>query len=154
MDKQGKNMYQLCRQFAGLTQEAAIERLPCSLSSLQKYEAENRQVPDDIVGAMAVAYGVPMLAIWHLKETNPLGKYLPEVVMPTTVGDMGFSVFQAREGASRALSMVSSLLEDGKITEDEHHDGERLSGTLKDISGQCLCAATYLDGVCVRGKEP
>ncbi len=149
MEKDCKTIYRLCREFAGKTQEQAAEFLPCSLSSLQKYEAPSgTPVPDDIVKAMAQLYRTPMLALWHLKETNPLGEFLPDVAEPKTAGDMGFSVYQAREGANRALAKVHDLLEDGEITPDEHEDAKKLSKTLKAVSGQCLCASTYLDAVC------
>ena len=49
MPKDGGNIYQTARKAAGLTQEAAAERLAVSDTSIRAYESGERLPGDDIV---------------------------------------------------------------------------------------------------------
>ena len=48
MPGNGIEVYRICREQAGYTQEGAAERLPCSVRQLARYESGEAPVPDDI----------------------------------------------------------------------------------------------------------
>ena len=76
-----QNIYQSAREGAGLTQEAAAERLGWSVRSLQEIEQESRDPSAEKVAQMAAAYQAPWLrgffcnrcplgCIWRRPESN------------------------------------------------------------------------------------
>ena len=75
-----RNIYKTCRKAAGLTQEAAAERLGISVESLRSYETGQRIPPTEIVELMVIIYNAQHLAYQHLRETNAMyGRVVPEV---------------------------------------------------------------------------
>ena len=77
MPKDGGNIYQTARKAAGLTQEAAAERLAVSDTSIRAYESGERLPGDDIVARMCAVYNVQYLGLQHLQLKSAL---LPECV--------------------------------------------------------------------------
>lgn len=76
-----QNIYQSAREGAGLTQEAAAERLGWSVRALQDIEQESRQPSPEKVAQMAELYRAPWLrgyycnhcplgCVWHRPESN------------------------------------------------------------------------------------
>lgn len=59
MARDGGNIYQTARKAAGLTQEAAAERLAVSDTSIRAYESGERLPGDDIVARMCAVYNTP-----------------------------------------------------------------------------------------------
>ena len=58
MSTDNRNIYQTARKAAGLTQEAAAERLALSVESLRAYETGQRIPGNEIVAAMCTVYSV------------------------------------------------------------------------------------------------
>ena len=110
-------MYRDCRKIANLTQEQAIEHLGVEVHSLSDYETGKRKVPDDIVDKMAELYNSPLLAIWHLKTTSPLGaKYLPDVFPTCTNADAGIQSIMATRDGKKAEDAILGALESGDLS--------------------------------------
>ena len=72
MSEEYRNIYQNARKSAGLTQEAAAERLGISTESVRAYETGVRVPPNDVVEQMVICYNTQHLAYQHLHETNAL----------------------------------------------------------------------------------
>lgn len=67
-----RNIYKTARTAAGLTQEAAAERLDISVESIRAYETGQRIPPNEVVELMVILYNAQHLAFQHLRETNAL----------------------------------------------------------------------------------
>ena len=76
-----QNKYQTAREGAGLTQEAAAERLGWSVRALQDIEQESREPSPEKVAQMAEVYRAPWLhgyycnrcplgCVWHRPESD------------------------------------------------------------------------------------
>ena len=75
-----RNIYKTARSAAGLTQEAAAERLGLSVESIRAYETGQRIPPNEAVELMVILYNAQHLAYQHLRETNELyGRIVPQV---------------------------------------------------------------------------
>ena len=75
MQDNNRNIYQTARKSAGLTQEAAAERLAVSLTSLRAYEGGERVPAGDVVARMW-----EFIRASHTEPENPLFKMeIPEV---------------------------------------------------------------------------
>lgn len=83
MAHDARNIYQIARKTAGLTQEAAAERLALSVESLRAYETGQRIPGNDIVGAMMSVYNAQYLGIQHVQAA---GAPLPACVQDVQVG--------------------------------------------------------------------
>ena len=80
MPEECRNIYKTSRKAAGLTQEAAAERLGISVESLRAYEGGQRIPPNEVVELMVILYNAQHLAYQHLRETNAMyGRVVPEV---------------------------------------------------------------------------
>ena len=62
MPGENRNIYKTSRRAAGLTQEAAAERLGISVESVRAYETGQRLPPNDVVELMVILYNAQHLA--------------------------------------------------------------------------------------------
>ena len=150
MPEETRNIYKSARRSAGLTQEAAAERLGVSVESVRAYETEQRIPPNDIVERMVVCYNTQYLAYQHLHETNELmARVVPELhqrpVTQTVVALINaINRFSKTNSAERLLEIV----EDGKVDETEMQDVQEIAQLLKKLTA----CAMELDFI-VREKE-
>ena len=141
--KQCGNRYKVCRSTAGLTQEQAAGLLGIAPRTISDYENGRAKVPDDIVAAMTEAYDSPLLAWWHLKQTSVLGKYLPDIVMPQTNGDMAFQLIIAEDELALTVRTVKKILSNGKVDEDEKEDFDQSIEMIRQVNAKLLSAIIY-----------
>lgn len=150
MPEDTRNIYKSARRSAGLTQEAAAERLGISVESVRAYETAQRIPPNDIVERMVVCYNTQYLAYQHLHETNELmDRVVPELhqrpVTQTVVALINaINRFSRTNSAERLLEIV----EDGKVDENEMEDVQEIAQLLKKLTA----CAMELDFV-VRKEE-
>ena len=146
MTGNSENLYKLCRTSAGFTQEQAAELLNISTRTLSDYENGRARVPDDIVDAMSREYEAPLLAWHHLKTTSILGKYLPEVVMPQTSGDMVAQISMAEWRLKQVVEDIQRIMENGRIEEYERPDFRRAIEYVRQINSKLLSVIIYAEG--------
>ena len=80
MPEECRNIYKICRRSAGLTQEAAAERLGISVESLRAYECGQRVPPDDVVDLMSILYNSLYLIAWHSRAKSAMySRVVPEI---------------------------------------------------------------------------
>ena len=142
-----ENLYKLCRTSAGFTQEAAAELLAISPRTLSDYENDRAKVPDDIVDAMSNHYKSPLLAWWHLRNTSVLGKYLPDMVMPQTHGDMIAQLSIAEWRLRQVVDDIQRIMENGKVEEHEKPDFKKAMEFVRQINSKLLSVIVYAEGV-------
>ena len=97
MNESCRNIYQLARNVAGLTQIEAAELLSVSLRTLGGYEALNPIPHSDIVHAMVEIYGTKWLGYEHLRLSTQLGK---QVLPPINIDDIAKSVLVLQKESS------------------------------------------------------
>ena len=112
-----ENYLKICREIDGRSQAEVADIVGVDVRTMSKYENSGR-VPDDIIAALAELYNAPLLAIWHLKNNNPLGKYLPDIFPTQTDGDLGFQTVLAAESATSAKESIIAALKDGFLSID------------------------------------
>jgi hypothetical protein len=107
-------------------------------------------VPDDIVAAMADHYKSPLLAWWHLKNTSVLGKYLPELSMPQTKGDMAFQLILAQDDLAPSVTAIKQIVankkicdDTGEMCDDTKRDFNQAVDGLRQVKGKLLSAIIY-----------
>ena len=136
--KTSRNIYQTARERAGMTQEAASDRLYISTESLRMYETGRRRPSDEMVVMMAELYRDRALAYRHLKA-SPAGQILPEV-SEQSLEQCTMQLFRllrnfAREGRVETLLEIA---EDGIIDDRERPIYNSIMGELREIVAASL----------------
>jgi transcriptional regulator with XRE-family HTH domain len=135
MQTNDRNIYQAARKAAGLTQERAAELLNLSVESLRAYETDGRMPSSDVVEAMIDLYGVPVLAVQHIRASAAMARaLLPEVQemgLPQAAVRLINRIYQfADHHRDRALMRIA---EDGVIDENEKPEFDQITEELDGI---------------------
>ena len=135
-----RNIYKTARSAAGLTQEAAAERLGLSVESIRAYETGGRVPPSQVVELMVILYNAQHLAYQHLRETNELyGRIVPQVdersLMEAALRTHNrLSQIEKRGSLDRLLEIA----EDDRIDEDERPEFLAIVAELREIVRSAL----------------
>ena len=135
MPGNGIEVYRICREQAGYTQEGAAERLPCSVRQLARYESGEAPVPDDIAYQMVVLYDSQLLAVQHLRLVSHVAA---DVLPPVVVLDLPRAAIriinQVRRFAERHREQaLLDIAEDGVISPDERPLFDQIMEELHDL---------------------
>lgn len=148
MPKGSGNIYQTARKAAGLTQEAAAERLAVSDTSIRAYESGERLPGDDVVARMCAVYGVQYLGLQHLQLKSAL---LPECVQyarpePLPVATIKLVRRVLAFAEAHRSDQLLEIAEDGVIDETERQRFDEIAAELGDIV-QAALALQYAEEV-------
>lgn len=137
MHQRNMNIYASCRHAAGLTQEAAAELLDCAVRTLAAWEAGTCLPPDDKVMVMCRAYGTPILATEHLRQSSSLAREMLPEIHKRSLAEAVLALL----GAIRAFNAAEldwGLIEiaaDGEVSPDERRGFDflllRLDGIIE-----------------------
>ena len=135
MPGNGIEVYRICREQAGYTQESAAERLPCSVRQLARYESGEAPVPDDIAYQMVVLYDSQLLAVQHLRLVSHVAA---DVLPPVVVLDLPRAAIriinQVRRFAKRHREQeLLDIAEDGVISPEERPLFDEIMAELREI---------------------
>lgn len=135
MPEEYRNIYKAARRAAGLTQEAAAERLDVSVESLRAYETGGRIPPNDIVERMVVCYNTQYLAYQHLHETNALmDRVVPELEARSML-EVAVRIYNRlnRFTQGRGVERLMEIAEDGRIDAEERSEFNAILADLREI---------------------
>ena len=130
-----RNIYKTCRAAAGLTQEAAAERLGISVESLRAYETSQRIPPNEVVELMVILYNAQHLAYQHLRQTNALYSSVVPEIRPRSVLEASAKLTNrifafAESHADRRLLRIA---EDNVIDAQERPEFDAILEDLQEI---------------------
>lgn len=133
--RENKNIYQVSRENAGLSREAAAEQLVyISSDRIEKIEYETSQPHPDEVLAMAQCYKNPTLCNYYCSHECPIGQeYVPEV----EVKDLSRITLEVLSGLNTLMKEKERLVEitvDGEISPSEMPDFLRIQETLDKMA--------------------
>ena len=135
MPGNGIDVYRICREQAGLTQEQAAEGLNCSVRQLARYESGETPVPDDLAYAMVRCYDSQYLAVEHLRLVSHVAA---EVLPPVTVLDLPRAAIRiinlVRKFAERHREQaLLDIAEDGVISPEERPLFDEIMAELREL---------------------
>lgn len=148
MQNGSSNIYQTARKAAGLTQEAAAERLALSVESLRAYETGQRIPGNDIVARMCVVYDTQFLGVQHLQLSAALlpvciQEARPERLELATIKLVNRIIAFANRHRNDQLLAIA---EDGLIDEEERPQFLAIAAELDEIIRAAL-ALRYTEEV-------
>lgn len=130
-----RNIYKTARSAAGLTQEAAAERLGLSVERIRAYETGGRIPPNWVVELMSILYNSLNLCVQHMRETNELyNRIVPaledrDLIRTAVVLRNRLARLEQR----RSLDRLLEIAEDDRIDEDERPEFLAIVAELREI---------------------
>lgn len=133
-----RNIYQIAREGAGITQERAAELIGLSVESIRSYESEKRVPADDTVIKMVDIYNANYLAYQHLKYKTQVGnRILPEVEeMP--LSEAALRMIHELNDCMNYQASIVEIAMDGKVDESEKEEWTEVRQRCKS-----LCRAIF-----------
>lgn len=151
--KENKNIYQLSRENAGLTREAAAELLEfISSDRIEKIEYEKSYPHPDEILAMADCYKNPSLCNYYCSHECPIGKeYVPEV----TAKDLSLitlEMLSTLNALSKESNRMIDIAADGKVSKDEISDFMRIKEHLDSMSLTIDSLKLWIENTVISGE--
>ena len=133
--RENKNIYQLSREAAGLSREAAAEALVfISSDRIEKIEYETSAPHPEEVLAMAQCYKAPALCNYYCSHKCPIGQeYVPEVTV-SSLEKITLEMVVQLNALTREKERLMEITVDGTISPDEREDFERIRASLDKMA--------------------
>lgn len=151
-NKDNKNIYMRCREDAGLTREAAAERLKF-ISEDRIYRIEKGALPDpEEVLTMAKCYRCPTLCNYYCANECQIGQeYVPEVKIKH-LSQITLEMLATINSLNRDKERLIEITVDGIISEDEIKDFLSIQDSLEKMSVAVSALRLWVDQKIAEGK--
>ncbi len=151
--KENKNIYQLSRETAGLTREAAAELMDfVSADRIEKIESEKSQPHPDEIMAMADAYKAPALCNYYCSHECQIGRtYVPEI-KSKELSIITLEMLSTLNTLSKEKDRLIDIAADGTITADEVPDFLKIKQELDEMSSTIESLKLWIDNTIASGK--
>ena len=145
--KENKTVYQLRREAAGLTREAAAERLEfISAARIEKIESERSAPHPEEVLAMAEVYGDPMLRNVYCTQECPIGRrYIPRL-KEKSLSQITLEMCVTLNELMRERDRLMEITVDGSISPEEEPDFRGIQDNLEKMSSAIESLKLWVDG--------
>lgn len=142
---QHKNMYQICREDAGLTREAAASELVyVNEDRLYRIEHGASPAPDEVL-LMAEAYHAPMLPNYYCTTECDIGKKCIPVATPKPLPQITLEMLAILNKLSNEKERLIEITYDGKISEDERAEFQALQDKLAAMASVISSLQLWVD---------
>ena len=146
--KENKTAYQLSRERAGLTREAAAERMQfISAARIEKIENERSELRPEEALAMAEAYGDPMLRNVYCSQECPIGKKYVPPLEEKSISQITLEMVVTLNELTADRDRLMEITVDGTITPDEEKDFRGIRDNLDRMSAAIASLKLWVDGV-------
>lgn len=151
--KENKNIYQISREEANLTREAAAEELEfISADRIEKIESEKSLPHPDEILAMADCYKNPSLCNYYCSHECPIGQeYVPEVTFKE-LSQITLEMLASLNTLEKEKNRLIEITVDGVISDDEKKDFEKIQEQLAQISLAIDSLELWVQKAIVDGK--
>ena len=152
--RENKNVYQQSRESAGLTREAAAERMEFITSArIEKIESERSAPHPEEVLAMAEAYRDPMLRNAYCTRECPIGKrYVPRAE-EKSISQITLDMVVTLNDLMRDRDRLMEITVDGTVSAEEQKDFRKIRENLERMSGAIESLRLWVDGAMGRETE-
>lgn len=151
--KENKNMYQLCREEAGLTRAQASDALVfMSDSRIEKIESEKCEPHPDEILAMANAYKKPNLCNYYCSNECPIGQISVPELQPKQLAQITLEMLSTITTLSKQKDRLVEITVDGVISEEEKKDFMMISDELEKMAMAIDSLKLWVNQMIAEGK--
>lgn len=151
--KENKNIYQISREAAALTRDAAAEALGfISADRIEKIENEKTMPHPDEIMAMAERYKKPTLCNYYCSHECPIGQeHVPEIKVKD-LSQITLEVLATLNTLEKDKNRFIEITVDGVISEDEINDFNRINEHLSQISSTVSSLQLWIQQAIIDNK--
>ena len=151
--KENKNIYQLSREAAGLTREAAGEQMEfLSPERIEKIESEKTLAHPDEVMAMEACYRNPELCNYYCTHECPIGmKYVPEAQLKD-FAQVAIELIAGISGLEKEKDRLAEIAIDGRVNDFERRDFDEILEKLNRIDRSIQGLKIWIEHAANTGK--
>ena len=151
--KENKNIYQLAREEAELSREAASAAMQFVTDNrIESFEADKSTPHPEEVLAMADAYKKPELCNYFCSHDCPIGKeYVPEV-KNAELSQISLEMLVSLNSLNAMKDPLIEITVDGQISNDEINDFVKIENKLDDISEAVSALKLWCQKAVASGK--
>lgn len=151
--KADKNIYQISRENAGFTREAAAERLGyISADRIEKIESEKSMPRPEEILAMADCYKNPSLCNHFCSNECPIGQvHIPEIKVKD-LSQITLEVLATLSVLQQEKDRLIGITVDGEITEDEAQEFLTIQDNLEKMSNAIGSLKLWVSHTIAEGK--
>lgn len=151
--KENKNMYQLCREEAGLTRAQASDALVfMSDSRIEKIESEKCEPHPDEILAMANAYKKPNLCNYYCSNECPIGQISVPELQPKQLAQITLEMLSTITTLSKQKDRLVEITVDGVISDEEKKDFMQISDELEKMAMAIDSLKLWVNQMIAEGK--
>ena len=133
--KENKNIYQISRETAELTRDAAATKLEfISSDRIEKIENEKSYPHPDEILAMADCYKNPLLCNYYCSHECPIGQEYVPAVVAKDLSVITLEMLSTLNTLTREKDRLIDIAADGKVTGDEIPDFLKIKENLDHMS--------------------
>lgn len=152
--RENKNIYQLSRERAGLTREAAAERLEfVTAARIEKIESERSEAHPEEVLAMAKVYEDPKLRNAYCTQECPIGKKYMARAEEKSLSQITLEMVVTLNELTRERDRLMEITVDGTISKEEERDFRGIRENLDRMSSAIESLKLWVDGAAGRGAN-
>ena len=145
--RENKTAYQLSRERAGLTREAAAERLEfLTPARIEKIESERSDAHPEEVLAMAEAYGDPMLRNVYCTQMCPIGRRYAPRAEEKSISQITLEMVVTLNELMHARERLMEITVDGTISPEEQADFQSIRENLDRMRSAIESLQLWVDG--------
>lgn len=133
MSNNSRNIYQIARNYKGITQEKASELLAVSVESLRAYETGRTIPPNDVVEQMIVVYGTQHLAYQHITNSASVARLCLPTLDIKRIPDALLVLQKEVRDFLRRREELDDIAYDGIITDEERPRFDAILKELDDV---------------------
>ena len=151
--KENKNIYQLAREEAELSREAASAAMQFVTDNrIESFEADKSTPHPEEVLAMADAYKKPELCNYFCSHDCPIGReYVPEV-KNAELSQISLEMLVSLNSLNAMKDRLIEITVDGQISNDEINDFVKIENKLDDISEAVSALKLWCQKAVASGK--
>lgn len=151
--KENKNIYQLSRENAGLTREAASEAMVfLSPERIEKIESEKAVPHPDEVMTMEAGYKNPELCNYYCTHECPIGKkYVPEAKLKD-FAQITVEILASLNAMEKEKNRLIEISLDGRVNDYERKDFDVILDKLNRIDKSIQGMRIWIEDAINTGK--
>lgn len=151
--KENKNIYQLSRENAGLTREAASEAMVfLSPERIEKIESEKAVPHPDEVMTMEAGYKNPELCNYYCTHECPIGKkYVPEAKLKD-FAQITVEILASLNAMEKEKNRLIEISLDGRVNDYERKDFDVILDKLNRIDKSIQGMRIWIEDAMNTGK--
>lgn len=133
--RENKNIYQLAREAAGLTREAAAEKMIYVTDDrIEKIESGRSLPHPDEIMVMAECYRMPKLLNLYCTSACPIGSKTQQVIPEDDLGHIVLALLNDLNHLENKKDRLIEIASDGIVHDDETEDFEKIRHLLETIA--------------------